>query len=206
MPESSLLAWVVRVAEALARAEVPHALAGGLALAVHGHPRATTDVDFVIAEDPAAIARARAALEAQGILQTRRPIIAFKRISMLRVIAAPESSPEPISIDLLIAPRALDVLARASSIAAGDSEVSVVSPEDLVLLKLLRASDQDILDIRALASDHALDRAYLARAAKALRITARLTRALATSRASKPATRKRGKRARSRSSRGRRPH
>lgn len=158
MAETELLGWVVRLAEALREAKIPHALAGGLALAVHGHPRATTDIDFVITADPEAIARARLVLAKLGILQTRRPIVKFRRIAMLRVTAAPELR-EPISIDLLVPPDAMDQLfARIEEVPVEATAIAVVSREDLVLLKLLRASDQDVLDIRALASKHPLDR------------------------------------------------
>lgn len=178
MPEPDLLAWIVRLADALRRADVPHALAGGLALAVHGHPRATTDIDFVITSDAEAIARARKVLAELGILQTRRPIVKFQRISLLRVSAMPESMPEPIGIDFLVAPDELAALDRASAMLVLGSDVAVVSPEDLILLKLLRASDQDLVDIRVLAEKRALDRAYLARVARALKITPRLRKAL----------------------------
>lgn len=179
MPEPDLLAWVVRLAEALRTAGVPHALAGGLALAVHGQPRATTDIDFVITSDPDAIARARKVLADLGILQTRRPIVRFQQISLLRVIAAPASSPEPIAIGFIVPPPELDaVLDRAVVMPVMATEVAVVSPEDLVLLKLLRSSAQDLVDIAAMAANHPLDRAYLARLARALRITPRLRKAL----------------------------
>ena len=137
MAETELLGWVVRLAEAMREAKIPHALAGGLALAVHGHPRATTDIDFVITADAEAIARARIALAELGILQTRRPLVKFRRISMLRVTAAPDSLREPISIDLLVPPEAMDQLfARIEDVTVGATAIAVVSREDLVLLKL----------------------------------------------------------------------
>jgi len=43
-----------RVSETLTELGVPHALVGGLAVGLHGHPRATRDVDFLVG--PAAFA------------------------------------------------------------------------------------------------------------------------------------------------------
>lgn len=37
--------------ETLSRAGIRHALVGGLAVGAHGHPRATTDVDFLVGEE-----------------------------------------------------------------------------------------------------------------------------------------------------------
>ena len=65
MAEPALLGWVVRVAGAM-RADVPHALAGGLALAVHGRyahlfddplRQATERVGAIIAGKPGAEVR-----------------------------------------------------------------------------------------------------------------------------------------------------
>jgi len=176
--EPELLRWVARLAATLERAEVRHALAGGLALALHGQPRATVDIDLVVAPDPTSIERARTACASLGILQTRRAIVAFKRLSMVRMLVPPSAGPEPIAVDLLLAPAALPVLERARRHALGKQRIAVVSPEDLVLLKLLRASDQDVVDIRAVAAERALDRAYLEQRARALGVLTRLRRAL----------------------------
>ena len=178
MAEPELLHWVAALGSALDDAGVQHALAGGLALALHGQPRATVDIDLVIAPDADTIARARDACAALGILQTRRRVVAFKRVSMVRMIVPPSAGPEPIAVDLFLAPSALPVLERAQRHALGKRRIAVVSPEDLVLLKLLRASDQDVVDIRSIAAERSLDRAYLEQRARALGVLTRLRRAL----------------------------
>ena len=50
--------------EALTRANVPYALCGGLALAIHGHPRATRDIDLLV--PPTAISAALDSLASSG--------------------------------------------------------------------------------------------------------------------------------------------
>jgi hypothetical protein len=176
--ESELLTWVARLAAGLDGAGVAHALAGGLALAVHAHARATVDIDIVVAADAESIERARIACADLGVLQTRRAIVAFKRLSMVRMVVPPAAGPEPIAVDLLLAPAALPVLARARRHTLGKQRIPVVSPEDLVLLKMLRASDQDVVDVRAIAAERALDTPYLERTARALGVLMRLRRAL----------------------------
>jgi hypothetical protein len=196
MADVDLIAWTLRLSRALRDANVKHAIAGGLAVAAHGRARATTDIDLVIEADAGAIARARAAAASIGALQTKRPIAQFKHIGLLRVILAPEGAAEPIPIDLLVPPAAIatSLFERALATPFGDGDTWLVSVEDLIALKMLRGSAVDIEDVRELASKHALDRAYLARVAKALRITARVTKALTPA---SPRTRARSTRGRS---------
>lgn len=75
---SSLLAWLERLVGSLAAHDVPYAIAGGLALAAWDCPRATTDLDLVIAADPEVIARTRIAAAEAGLLQTRRAVARFR--------------------------------------------------------------------------------------------------------------------------------
>lgn len=42
---------LVSIVKALVQAEIPYALCGGLAVAAHGHPRATKDIDLVVHAD-----------------------------------------------------------------------------------------------------------------------------------------------------------
>ncbi len=175
----TLLAWLARVAAALDEHDVPYAVAGGLGLAAWGCARATTDLDLVIASSDRDVTAARVAAQQAGLLQHRRSPIRFKAISMLRMIAAP-SADTVIPVDLILIPPALEsaLLQRAARLPLGPVAGAFASPEDLVLLKLLRDSDQDRVDIRALAERNQLDRAYVKARARALRVTSRLTRAL----------------------------
>ena len=58
--------------EAFARESVEAVLVGGYAVAFHGRPRATKDIDLVLAGDGDNLARAARALSSFGALQ-RRP-------------------------------------------------------------------------------------------------------------------------------------
>jgi len=50
-PDMDLLDELIRVTAALDEAQVPYALCGGLAVAVHGAPRATTDLDLLVPQE-----------------------------------------------------------------------------------------------------------------------------------------------------------
>lgn len=176
MPDDTLLGWTVRIHRALRDAKVDHALAGGLALAVWARPRATVDIDLVIAAESVALAAAREACAEAGLQQTTRRVTRFKRVRMLRMAIAPTPRRETISVDLLIPPDPLvsAVLSRSVQRRIRGSMVPVASAEDLVLLKLLRFSDQDRADIAAIRAEHTLDRAYLRGSAEELRMLTRL--------------------------------
>ncbi|MBM4780929.1 MAG: nucleotidyltransferase family protein [Archangiaceae bacterium] len=47
-PVIDLVAELELLVDALNQASVPYALCGGLALAIHGHPRATKDIDLLV--------------------------------------------------------------------------------------------------------------------------------------------------------------
>jgi len=95
---------------------------------------------------------------------------------MLRMSIPPTLTRETISVDFLFVPETLekDLLARAQPRMLSGAKVPVASAEDTVLLKLLRFDDQDRVDIRAIASEQRLDRRYLFRMAKRLRVLTRL--------------------------------
>lgn len=177
MPDDdTLLGWTARLHRGLRGAGVPHALAGGLALAIWARPRATIDIDLVIAADPDAVAATRAACAEAGLLQTRRRVTRFKRVSMLRMAVPPTRTRETIAVDLLLPPDdlATPLLRRAVGRRVLGATVPVATAEDIVLLKLLRMSEQDRADIRAIRDEQRLDRGYLLRRAKQLRILTRL--------------------------------
>lgn len=73
-------------------------------------------------------------------------------------------------MDLLLLAPELEraVLERALPTRILSRELRVASAEDVVLLKLMRLSDQDRADIGELARAQRLDRAYLERSAAAL--------------------------------------
>jgi hypothetical protein len=106
---------------------VPHALIGGLAVGVHGHPRLTKDVDFIVGSQ---------AFEPTKPFLVYRPELAeVARVGFADLIAIPPAFPcleEEV------------VLSRA---------VPVISLPGLVLMKLLAFRGQDQADVEALLRD-----------------------------------------------------
>ncbi len=113
------------VHRALAHANVPHAIIGGLALGALGAPRMTKDVDLLIAEEDRE--RAATALTSLGFetLATNETFSSFNFDLSVRV-------------DLLHArrERTRAMLRDATSVPYRGLDIAVVRPEDLIGLKL----------------------------------------------------------------------
>ncbi len=142
------------VVRALARAKVRHALAGGMALAAHGVPRATKDIDFLIDADDE-----QAADHALGELGFTREVPGQ---GFARYVRHPLPELPGITewVDLLYARRELGRRllqdAQSDPIAwDSGSSLTVVPVNGLILMKLMamvsdprRVQDrQDILDL-----------------------------------------------------------
>lgn len=139
---------------------VPHALIGGLAVGVHGHPRLTKDVDFIVG--PQAFERTT-------------PFLVYR--SELTEVAQVGFS------DLMAIPPGFPWLEEEVVLSGS---VPVISLPGLVLMKLLAFRGQDRADVEALLRDDDARLAdvsdYLAERAPELLI--RLGEVLSTARSS----------------------
>jgi hypothetical protein len=136
------------------RRGVSHALCGGLALAVYGHPRSTLDIDLLILADDLDEALAAAA-EAGFDTPAAAMEFAGGAVPMRRVSKYIPDLGEHVPLDL--------ILATEATRTAWDSRVQahwpggalwVVSREGLIALKRLRNSAQDRADIEILENPH----------------------------------------------------
>lgn len=105
---------------------IPHALIGGLAVGLHGHPRATKDADFLVGD--AAFDRL------SPMLVFREELREVVRVGVIDLMPLPPNHPE-LAEDLGL------------SVAGA---IPVIRPEGLVLLKLLANRPQDRADVSAL--------------------------------------------------------
>jgi hypothetical protein len=143
--------------EALDTARVEFAVCGGLAVAIHARPRATLDVDLLLPREQVDAARRVArglgySIEA-GPLAVRRDVIELHRLSK----PDPETG-DLLSLDLLVVTPALAAAWETRERVAWEhGTLPVVSRSGLVAMKRLRASGQDLDDIRNLEEDDASD-------------------------------------------------
>jgi hypothetical protein len=145
-----------QVTAALGGRGVRFALAGGMAMAAHGHPRTTKDLDFLIAQADAE--GADEAMRALGFLP------ASEAQGFVRYVRHPLASLPELTewADLLFASRpvGLRILAQAQAnpIQWEGTSLPVVAPAGMILMKLLaHAQDparlNDLTDMAALLDD-----------------------------------------------------
>ena len=146
--ESNLPQDVADLIGEFAAADVRYLLVGGYALAAHGHPRFTKDIDIWVEASERNVTATAAALDAWGAPGAIRR--AFEEATGLDVVWI--GNP-PIRIDLLKNvpggdfERAWD--SRVSK-TWGETRVNVVAVGELVALKRASGRPQDMLDVATL--------------------------------------------------------
>jgi hypothetical protein len=143
--------------EGLERRGVDYAVCGGLAFAIHARPRATIDVDLLLPIEEVEGAKRVAREQGYGIeagpLVIRKDVIEIHRLSK----PDPETG-DLLSLDLLVVTPALaPVWEGRERIGWEHGTVPVVSRAGLVTMKRLRASGQDLDDIRTLEAEDETD-------------------------------------------------
>jgi len=137
--------------DALSAANIDYALCGGLALAVHGHPRFTKDIDLLVR--PEDLEQIMKIAEQCGYLDPAGRI-PFEQVAIYRTSKIRGS--EFLTLDLLeLAPIFEEVWKTRQFVRWKDRVIQVVSVAGLVTMKRLAARDQDWVDLKKLGQDHA---------------------------------------------------
>lgn len=161
-----------------------YAVMGGFAVRAHGIPRPTQDIDFTVALPRDRLAEFFAAAKQLGY-GVPEPYEAgwvdqvgeMPLVRVERYVAG-----RGIDVDLFLAesPFQQELLLRARPERLDDIDLYIVTPEDLILLKLLAHRPRDLADIGdVLFTQGTLDEAYLRKWAEELGISAQLERVLA---------------------------
>jgi hypothetical protein len=129
--------------------EVRYLLVGGWAVGIWGTPRATKDIDFLIAVDDENIVRLKAALFGFGAPTVDDRV--FQEPGNVYRIGR-----SPIQIDIINQASGIefdDCYSRREIITVGDVEISVISKADLLRNKLASGRHRDLADAETLAED-----------------------------------------------------
>ena len=128
---------------------IEYALCGGLALAVHGAPRFTKDIDLLVL--PADVVRAKAVARALGFVAESLPMRFLGTGEMHRVVKFGGAG-EVLMLDLLlVGPELEPVWASRERRALVEGTISVVSRAALVSMKLAAGREQDLVDVKKLS-------------------------------------------------------
>jgi hypothetical protein len=147
-PTMTLFDELRSIVRALDGAGVEYALAGGLAVAVWGAPRATKDIDLLI--QPDTLPRAMAAARECGFTLEALPF-EFKDGTSLQRVNKVDAQGNLVTVDFILVDRNLaPAWAGRARLPFAGSDIVVVGREALIAMKALAARPQDIADIQNL--------------------------------------------------------
>ena len=137
----------------LRNAKIEYALCGGLAMAVHGWPRSTMDIDILIEKKKLAAARDLA--KSLGFKrEAHRMYFCDDKIQIHRLIKL--AGEEAIPLDLLtVTPSLRSAWKQRVTLESAYGPICVVSRKGLAMMKNMRKSGQDKDDIRKLKGNDA---------------------------------------------------
>ena len=143
---SSLLEEFINFTETLNRESIDYAVCGGWAMAIHGLPRATIDIDLLIlAEDLDKVWKAAQNLgyDVEGLpLHFNEGVIEIRRISKID-----DESKRIFTIDFLLVTDPLrKIWEDREQIEWEDGKTWTVSRDGLISLKTISGREQDLLD------------------------------------------------------------
>ena len=144
---------LTQLRDRLEDARIEYALCGGLAMGVHGHPRATIDIDILIRPDvESAVTEIAREL---GFTVKAKPMSFSRGATEIRRISKIDPRDgETVMLDLLLVTPAVEAAWESRQrVMWKGRELGVVSPEGLIALKTLRSSKQDIADIARLRGE-----------------------------------------------------
>lgn len=172
----SILEKIFNVLTAL---NIPYILIGGYAAAAWGYIRATKDTDFLAGISFDRIDRVIEDLKAQGFaVEYRSGDIEDPVRGLIRLGFPAVGATEVIELLLGIKKMPHDVYLRAKKLHFAGMEIPVISPEDLIILKLIAGSPLDISDaqnIYEIVKDQ-LDMIYVEKEVKRCKLSLNLIR------------------------------
>lgn len=148
-----------------------YVLIGGIAVAINGRQRYTHDADIVITISKAELPRLVDKLNEYGfkISESYKKTFSDK---LLRQKAAKILYDKDYSVDFRIESYSIDkeAIKRAIPVEIYGKKLSVATPEDIIVYKMARFSDQDRADIQGIIERHGkkLDTAYINKASDKL--------------------------------------
>ncbi len=148
--------FINKVCDALKKARVPYAVVGGCAVALHGIPRGTIDIDFVIQWSLKNLLKTEAVLRELGLI-SRIPVDAMsvftfrdEYIKNRNLIAWNFYDPiKPIhNVDIIINYDLEGAEIKIVKTTAGN--IKILSQKDLIAMKKSSGRPQDLEDVKSL--------------------------------------------------------
>lgn len=171
MIENGLLAALKNLLSAARQRRVKVVIMGGMATSVYSSPRATYDVDGIADIKEEQIAGFLESLRKKGFMhEKKRPVQSIGGLPFITLYY----SRCKVYVDLFLARSEFQkqAIKRSRVIKMDNIQLNVISPEDLILVKLLTGRSKDTEDTRRilLENKEILDFVYLGKWAKRLGI------------------------------------
>ncbi len=141
-----LLDELSQLISALEDGGIEYAVCGGLALTIHGFPRATFDIDVLIR--PESLEKAYE-IAAKFEYDIRGLDMSFKeRAVEIRRVSKIDEDGEVLPLDfLLVTPKVEDVWETREKLIWQDKALWIVSREGLIKMKKLAGRSKDLIDV-----------------------------------------------------------
>ena len=149
---ATLLQELAEIISVLNDNQIEYAVCGGLALTIHGFPRATFDIDVLIKSDSLQKAYALAAEKGYDIkgldMSFKERAVEIRRVSKI------DDDGEVLSLDLLlVTPQVDDVWETREKLFWENRDLWIVSREGLIKMKQLAGRAKDLIDIDRLQNE-----------------------------------------------------
>lgn len=143
---ADLLEELIQVTSGLDENAVEYAVCGGLALAIHGFPRATFDIDILIREE--SLQKSFEIVKEYGYDIHGLDMSFKERAVEIRRVSKVDDESEVLSLDfLLVTPFVQDVWNDRIDLSLKGEAISIVSLSGLVKMKTLAGRHKDLIDI-----------------------------------------------------------
>lgn len=146
---TTLLDEFKSITEALNAAGIDYAVCGGWAMAIHGLPRATFDIELLILSND--LEKGWSTARSLGYDVEGSPLHFAEGVIEIRRLSKIHETRQLVTIDfLLVTEQLIDVWDSRQLVDWDEGRTSVVSREGLTKLKLISGRKQDLLDIEKL--------------------------------------------------------
>lgn len=149
---ATLLEELLEITSTFEENNIEYAVCGGLALTIHGFPRATFDLDLLIREESLDNAYQVAAVKGFDIkgldMSFKERAVEIRRVSKI------DSEGEVLSLDLLlVTPQVEDVWKTKEKLKLQSQDLWIVSQQGLIKMKQLAGRAKDLIDIERLQNE-----------------------------------------------------
>lgn len=149
---SDLLTELAQITEALELGDVQYAVCGGLALTIHGFPRATFDIDILIREE--SLEQSFEIVKEFGYDIHGLDMSFKERAVEIRRVSKIDDDGEVLSLDyLLVTPHVEDVWDDRITVEWQGNPMSIVSRAGLIRMKELASRPKDLIDIERMKNE-----------------------------------------------------